>query len=101
MSMIQVVWRFQTLTYICSDRESNENSSDNADIKDTVVTDIKDTEVTDRKDAVVMTRNRIIQYIISNGLKGIDRVVPIGHSVDFDLVWDGYDLINYYTRVIG
>ena len=68
--------RFQTLTYICRDKASDESDTDS------------------------MTREGIIQYIISSGLKGIDRVVPIGHSADFDLVWDGYDLIDYFTRVI-
>ncbi|MCR5633085.1 MAG: hypothetical protein K6F60_06280 [Eubacterium sp.] len=39
-------------------------------------------------------------YIVSNGLKGVDRIVPIGHSADFGLVWDGYDLIDSFTRRI-
>lgn len=30
--------------------------------------------------------------------QGIDRVVPIGKTTDFDLVWDGYDLIQTLSR---
>ena len=30
--------------------------------------------------------------------QGIDRVVPIGKTTDFDLIWDGYDLIKTLSR---
>lgn len=33
--------------------------------------------------------------------KGIDRIVPIGNTMDFSLVWDGYDLIHSLTRQIS
>ena len=29
---------------------------------------------------------------------GIDRVVPIGRTTDFDLIWDGHDLIRTLSR---
>ena len=31
-------------------------------------------------------------------LLGIDRVVPFGKTTDFDLIWDGYDLIYSLSR---
>lgn len=31
-------------------------------------------------------------------LLGIDRVVPFGKTTDFDLIWDGYDLIYCLSR---
>ena len=31
---------------------------------------------------------------------GIDRLVPMGKSMDFSLVWDGYDLIRQMSRKI-
>lgn len=34
------------------------------------------------------------------GVIGVDRVVPLGTALDFDNVWDGYDLIRTLTRVI-
>ncbi|MBF12715.1 MAG: acyl-CoA reductase [Flavobacteriaceae bacterium] len=33
-------------------------------------------------------------------LLGIDRIVPIGRTMDFSLNWDGYDLINTLSRKI-
>ena len=35
-----------------------------------------------------------------NELKGIDRVVPIGQTLDIDLAWDGFDIIKQLTRVV-
>ena len=40
-------------------------------------------------------------FVLQNGLKGIDRVVPLGHSMDFSLFWDGRDLIRSMSRLIG
>lgn len=31
---------------------------------------------------------------------GIDRIVPMGKSMDFALVWDGYDLIRQMSRIV-
>ena len=31
---------------------------------------------------------------------GIDRIVPIGRTMDFSLIWDGYDLITALSREI-
>lgn len=39
------------------------------------------------------------QWVIKNGLKGIDRIVPIGKTADFGLIWDGYDLISTLSRI--
>lgn len=33
--------------------------------------------------------------------QGIDRIVPIGASMNFALIWDGYDLIRTLSRVIS
>ena len=33
--------------------------------------------------------------------QGIDRIVPIGKSMDFALVWDGYDLIRQMSRRVS
>lgn len=39
------------------------------------------------------------EWIFENGLLGIDRIVPIGKTSDFNLIWDGYDLIRSLSRV--
>ncbi len=38
--------------------------------------------------------------LLKTGIKGIDRVVPVGKTMDFDLIWDGYDLYERLTRLI-
>ena len=32
---------------------------------------------------------------------GIDRIVPIGRTMDFSLIWDGYDLLSVLSRRIS
>lgn len=39
--------------------------------------------------------------LLESGVKGVDRVVPIGHTMDFDLIWDGYNLVEQLTRKIS
>lgn len=34
------------------------------------------------------------------GVRGIDRVVPMGKTMDFDLIWDGYNLPMLMTRTV-
>ena len=38
--------------------------------------------------------------IFNNDIKGIDRVVQFGNSLNIDLIWDGYDIIDNLTRII-
>lgn len=38
--------------------------------------------------------------LLRSGIKGVDRVVPLGKTMDFDLIWDGYDLSERLTRTI-
>ncbi len=40
------------------------------------------------------------EFIVRNGLRGIDRVVPVGRALDMEIVWDGYDLIGSLSRLI-
>ena len=39
-------------------------------------------------------------FIISSKLRGIDRIVPIGRSLDMSVIWDGYDIINHLSRTV-
>ena len=45
-------------------------------------------------------RSDVLLPLIQSGIKGIDRVVPIGKTMDFDLIWDGYNLPALLTRTI-
>ena len=38
--------------------------------------------------------------LIKAGVRGIDRIVPIGKTMDFDMIWDGYNLYERLTRTV-
>lgn len=40
-------------------------------------------------------------FVLENGLTGIDRIAPVGHTMDFALTWDGYDLIRTLSRSVS
>lgn len=55
------------------------------------------------------TESQTISYVgdigeiikgITLGVKGIDRIVPVGRTMDFDLIWDGYNLFERLIRMI-
>ena len=41
------------------------------------------------------------ELVLRTGVRGVDRITQVGHSMDFSLVWDGYDLIETLTRRIA
>ena len=41
----------------------------------------------------------MILPLLNAGVKGIDRVVPMGKAMDFDLIWDGYDLSSFFRML--
>ncbi|GMB93756.1 acyl-CoA reductase [Helicobacter bizzozeronii] len=43
----------------------------------------------------------ILEEVTTLGILGIDRIVPIGKTSDFSLIWDGYDLIHTMSRTIS
>lgn len=43
----------------------------------------------------------VLLPLLKSGIRGIDRVVPMGKTMDFDLLWDGYDLTSLLTRTIS
>lgn len=45
-------------------------------------------------------RREVLDFVRAKGLRGVDRIVPIGHALDFDIVWDGHDLIRELSRII-
>ena len=42
----------------------------------------------------------IVLPLLEAGVKGIDRIVPMGKTMDFDLIWDGYNLPEMMTRTV-
>jgi len=47
-----------------------------------------------------LTKEEIFTLLDKVKNRGIDRVVPVGQSLDFSVVWDGYDLIEQFSRKI-
>lgn len=47
-----------------------------------------------------IANDKVLDLIVSYGLRGIDRIMPVGKSMDFSLVWDGHDLIRELSRII-
>ena len=47
-----------------------------------------------------LNKKLLYEIITKNGLKGIDRIVPVGNSLNIGLNWDGYDIVNILTRGI-
>lgn len=46
-------------------------------------------------------RSELVEMVVKNHLTGIDRIVPLGKSLDIDVIWDGYDIIGTLSRKIG
>lgn len=42
----------------------------------------------------------LVEYMICNHTLGIDRIVPIGHNLDMDVIWDGHDVVRELSRCI-
>ena len=42
----------------------------------------------------------IKKFVLENNLKGIDRIVPVGQSLNIGLLWDGYDILYLLSRGI-
>ena len=39
-------------------------------------------------------------FVLENKLKGIDRIVPLGQSLDIGFIWDGHDILRELSRII-
>ena len=44
--------------------------------------------------------SKLQDWVIKNHVRGIDRIVPVGKSLDIDVIWDGYDIVGMLSRVI-
>lgn len=59
--------------------------------------------VTERLQTVLyygVCKEQFADMIYNNKLRGIDRVVPFGNSLDMNEYWDGYDIIGQLSRRI-
>ena len=42
----------------------------------------------------------IVDIVMKNGVRGVDRVVPLGETMGLEFIWDGYKMIEAMTRLI-
>lgn len=42
----------------------------------------------------------ITAYYNNARSRGIDRIVPVGSALNFHYIWDGYDLITYFSKEV-
>ncbi len=47
-----------------------------------------------------LSKKQLKNLVIKNSITGIDRIVPLGRALDMSIVWDGYDVVSYLSRVI-
>jgi len=47
-----------------------------------------------------VAKEDIIHLFKDSKPKGVDPIVPIGKTMDFDLTWDGYNLVDAFTRKV-
>lgn len=48
-----------------------------------------------------LTKEQIVKFVNEDHPHGVDRFVPLGKSMDFTLIWDGYDLITTLSRIVN
>jgi len=46
-------------------------------------------------------RKELEIFVYNNNIEGIDRMVPIGESLNIDLNWDGFDVIKTLSRIVA
>lgn len=44
--------------------------------------------------------SKMFEPLLASGIRGVDRIVPIGKTMDFEFIWDGYNLVERLTRLI-
>nr|WP_239565494.1 acyl-CoA reductase [Brevibacillus fulvus] len=46
-------------------------------------------------------KTELVQFVRSAPRRSVDRIVPIGQALDFSPVWDGYNLLQYFSREVA
>lgn len=42
----------------------------------------------------------IKDVVYNNGVRGVDRIIPMGHTMDLTFIWDGYNMIETMSRIV-
>lgn len=46
------------------------------------------------------SREELVRFVDALAGRGIERLVPIGEALAFEPVWDGYDLVREFSKVV-
>ncbi len=44
--------------------------------------------------------DEIRDVVYKNGVRGVDRIVPVGSTMELSFTWDGYDMIEAMSRIV-
>ena len=47
-----------------------------------------------------LDNSKIKDIVYSYGVRGVDRIVPIGKTMELQYIWDGYNMIESMSRVV-
>ncbi|WP_020668870.1 acyl-CoA reductase [Amycolatopsis nigrescens] len=57
-----------------------------------------------RKDQTVsqfgFSRDELVEFASNLAGRGVDRIVPFGQALTFSAIWDGYDLLSEFSRLV-
>jgi len=42
----------------------------------------------------------IMDVVVKNGVRGVDRIVPLGQTMGLEFIWDGYKMIEAMSRYV-
>lgn len=45
-------------------------------------------------------KRSVKDFVFENGVRGVDRIVPLGETMGLEFIWDGYKMIEAMTRYI-
>lgn len=102
--------KFENLLYIIDIKELPENLSSlrgkfglffqcDIDSMEQIVS-----KVTDKVQTLIyygIDKQELVNFVMKNHLKGVDRVVSIGEALNIGVYWDGYDIIRMLSRQIS
>ncbi|SAL13089.1 hypothetical protein AWB69_00450 [Caballeronia udeis] len=46
------------------------------------------------------TVDEMVSFARKASRRGIDRIMPMGRGLEFSTMWDGYDLLREFTRLV-
>jgi hypothetical protein len=47
------------------------------------------------------TQSEMLKFVNDLSINGVDRIIPIGQALDFETVWDGFDLLESLSRHVS